>query len=157
MSCNQLGVAPDYSGLCLAYVQDQLGLPHQYPTAAAAWSGYASQGASTASPQPNDLVFFLNGGAGHVGICEDTGCASFRSVWSDGQVCDSAVQQFAADNGDSVAGYISTAAIGGHTGAPAAVTSSLANVTASGVPGLLKAFGLIAALVVADDLLEAVL
>lgn len=146
MSCNLIGDAPDYSGECLAWVQSQLGLPHVGATAAAAWANnYA--GYRTSTPQFGDLAFFLNGGAGHVGIYE--GNNTFRSVWTSGAICDSDITQFAAENGDTFAGYVSTAAIGGQVQSLNPSTSVPAIL--SGIPPVFVGIGALAAVLLVLD------
>lgn len=106
-----VGSEPAYANMCLAYVQDRLGLPHEYPSAIVAWQGYSGLGLSTPTPTTGDMVFFspapINGGYGHVGIMDANG--TFESVWSNGNVMDAPVGRFAADNAAPVLGYISVA------------------------------------------------
>lgn len=100
MACVTLASNPTEAGLCLEYVQRALGLATCGATAAAALDGC---GYASGSEAPGMLVFFSNGGAGHVGIVGTGG--QFTSELSDGSVSQCDIQQFAQENGMSVAGY----------------------------------------------------
>ncbi|HVA24549.1 MAG TPA: CHAP domain-containing protein [Chloroflexota bacterium] len=118
MGFTQVGSGPA-GCLCLGWLEDSLGFGGRYRGA-----GYGSDdealhtwqglGFGTSSPQAGDLVFFApagsNGGAGHVG--QLTGSDAFTSLWCDGRVMDGPVSEFAANNGTSVSGYVSGAALG---------------------------------------------
>jgi hypothetical protein len=109
-ACITLG-STGFGGLCLEWVQNELGLKHEGDTAYDAWVLYSGRGLVTGAPQKGDMAFFaqapINGNMGHVGIVQADG--SIESILNDGSKTDCPVTALGAP----LLGYISTAGVQG--------------------------------------------
>jgi hypothetical protein len=123
MPFTQVGSGPPRC-LCLAWMEDQLGLGGRYRgdgylTASQAFASWTALGFRADTPAAGDLVFWLRASdgsdTGHVGQLTDP--SNFSSLWCDGTVMNGPVAEF----GQPVAGYISTAAV--LAGSPQAITA----------------------------------